>query len=604
MIYERALKLIKEREFFAVFVLALILSFLVFGNGITGDFVFDDVTVVQNRGDLTNPGNFFNLFVSPYHQNSPRSGLYRPFTMATYSLNHNIFGSSPVGFHVVNIIIHALNSFLVFWLVVWFLKSRPIAYISSLLFLLHPIHTEAVTSIVGRAELLAFFWSLITIYLLSKNDKILAAVAFLFALMSKEIALMVLPVIFYLDLFFARKNWRKAVIDNLFLIFPLALYLFLRYLALGRYFAGEMKTTIISNPLLFASFPERIFTALKVLVLYVEKLIWPFHLSADYSYNAIPVIKNLFVSLPSIVGLIILVGLMFILISYKTRRTGYGFAVALFLFPYLMISNLISSVGTIMGERLMYFSSLGFAIVSALIIVKLLNKEKIYKIAGLSLLIFLIVFYGVRTFIRNKDWHDARVLFSATVKESPGSLITRTALAGVYIRANEWDLAKEQLKIAQGIYENSSHLQNLFGIVADHEENLVLAEEKYKRSLELDSSATDSSINLAELYLKEGRFQEAGDNFLTVINFYPTADYIVRYSYIQVALNKPDKALEMVNKYFGSDLNHPDVSAVIGTAYFIKKDYKQALVYLKLARELGNQASEIMQMIDIMEKNN
>ena len=586
-----------------VFVVSIGLSFLIFGNGITGDFVFDDVTVVQNRGDLTNPGNFFNLFVSPYHQNNPKSGLYRPFTMATYSLNHNIFGSSPAGFHVVNIIIHALNSFLVFWLVIWLLKSRPVAYMSSLLFLLHPVHTEAVTSIVGRAELLAFFWSLTAIYFFSKNNKVLAAAAFLFALMSKEVALMVLPVIFYIDTFFLSKNWRRAITNNLFFVLPLAPYLFLRYLALGRYFTGEINTTIVSNVLIFVSLPERVFTALKVLILYAEKLIWPVHLSADYSYNAVPVIKNMFASLPSIAGLILLAGLVVVLISQKTCRTGFGFAAAVFLFPYLMISNLIIPVGTIMGERLMYFPSLGFAVISALVIIKLFSKQKIYKITGFSLLVFLIVFYGARTFVRNKDWHDSRTLFSATVKESPDSLITRTALAGVYIRADEWDLAKEQLKIARRIYENSSHLQNLFGVVADHEGNFVLAEEKYKKSLELNSNATDTSINLAELYLKQGRLQEAGENFLTVINFYATTEYIVRYSYIQIALNKPDVALDMMNKYFRSNFSHPDLSAVVGTAYFVKKDYQQALIYLKNAQSFGNKAPEIKEMIKIVEKN-
>ncbi len=583
-----------------VFLISVILSFLVFGNGISGEFVFDDVTVVQNRGDLRDPGNFFNLFVSPYHQNTPKSGLYRPFTMATYSLNHNIFGSSPVGFHAVNILIHALNSFLVFWLVIWFLKSRPVAYISSLLFLLHPIHTEAVTSIVGRAELLAFFWSLATIYLLSKNDKILAAVAFLFAMMSKEVALMVLPIVFYIDILFSKKNWWKAVTDNLFFIAPLALYGFLRYMALGRYFAGEINTTIVSNILIFVSLPERIFTALKVLVLYAGKLIWPVHLSADYSYNAIPVVKNIFTSWPSITGLILLAGLV-VLILCKTR-IGFSFAAAMFLFPYLMISNLMVPIGTIMGERLMYFPSLGFAVVSALVIDKFLNKRRFYKIVGFSLLVFLVVFYGVRTFIRNKDWHDSRTLFNATVKESPNSLITRTALAGVYIRADEWDLAKEQLEIARRVYENNSHLQNLFGVVADHEGNYVLAEEKFKKSLELNPNATDTSINLAELYLNQGRLQEAGENFLTVINFYSTTEYVVRYSYIQIALNKPDKALDMINKYFSSNFSHPDVSAVVGTAYFVKKDYEQALVYLKNAQTFGNKASGIEEMIKIAEK--
>ena len=590
-----------------VFLVSLVLSFAFFGNGISGEFVFDDTTVVQNRGDLTNPSNFFNLFISPYHQNNPTSGLYRPFTMATYSLNHNIFGSSPVGFHVINIVIHSLNSFLVFWLLIWLLKSRLVAYVSFVLFLLHPIHTEAVTSIVGRAELLAFFWSLITIYFLSKNNKILSALAFLFALMSKEVALMVLPIIFYIDIFFLNKNWRKVVTNNLIFLFPFGLYLFLRYLALGRYFAGEINTTITSNVLIFVSVPERIFTALKVFTLYVEKLVWPTHLSADYSYNAIPVVKNIFHSPASILGLIGSIVLVGVLILPKIRKTGFGFAVAVFLFPYLMISNLVIPVGTIMGERLMYFPSFGFSIASALLIARFLDGKRFYKILGWSLLGFLIVFYGTHTILRNRVWHDSRTLFYTTVKESPNSLITRTALAGVHIRANEWEMAKEQLEIAKRIYENNSHLQNLFGVVADHEGDYVLAEEKYKKSLELNPNATDASINLAELYLKQGRLQEAGDNFLVVINFYATVEYVVRYSYIQIALNKPDGALDMVNKYFGyngSNINHPDVSALVGTAYFVKEDYKQALIFLIKAKDLGNKAPDIDKMILISERYN
>ena len=77
----------------------------------------------------------------------------------------------------------------------------------------------------------------------------------------------------------------------------------------------------------------------------------------------------------------------------------------------------------------------------------------------------------------------------------------------------------------------------------------------------------------------------------------------MRYFYIQIALNKPDKALDIINKYFSSNLNHPDISAVVGTAYFVKKDYEQALIYLKNAREFGNNAPEIEKMINIAESN-
>ncbi len=601
--YKRFILWVKNNELIAIFLLSFLLSFLIFGNGIAGDFVFDDATIVQNRGDLKNSGDFFNLFISPYHQNMPKTGLYRPLTMASYFLNHLIFGSSPASFHIFNIVIHALNSFLVFWLVSLLFRRRSLAYISYLLFLFHPIHTEAVTSIVGRAELLAFFWSLITFYLFLKNRKILAGAAFLFALMSKESALALVPMVFFIEWSVFGKRFFAVFKNLLFFIIPLAIYSLLRYLALGWYFAGGITTSIVENPLKFVDWHERIFTALKVLSMYWEKLIWPIRLSADYSYNAIPVVKNIFSSLPSFLGLLVLTILVASFILPKIHKTSFGFGAAVFFFPYLIVSNLLFPVGTIMGERLMYFSSLGFAIMAAFILTKIFDYKKWSAKMVYGLLTAILIFYGGRAVIRNKDWHDNQALFYATVKESPNSLITRTALAGVHIRADEWDLAKEQLKIAGSIYEDNSHLQNLLGVIADHEGNYVLAEEKYRKSLELNPDAINSYINLAELYLKQGRFEKAGENFLAVINFYPTAEYVVRYSYIQIALNKPDKALGMINKHFGSDLNHPDLSAVAGTAYFVKKDYAQALVFLKKAQELGNKAPEIIEMIKIAEGN-
>src|SRR3990167_10935424 len=267
---------IKKHELWLVFVFSIVLSFLVFGNGISGEFVFDDVTVIQNRPDVKDAGNFFNLFVSPYHQNMPKTGLYRPFTMASYAVNHYL-GGSAFGFHLVNILIHALNSFLVFWLVSYFLKSRVMAYVSFFLFLSHPIHTEAVTSIVGRAELLAFFWALATALLFLKGKRVLAGVSFLLALMSKEVAVMVWPILLFIEWSVLGGKFIKSVKNILFLVVPFAVYSLMRYFALGQYFSGDISTTIVENPLKFAEWPERIYTALKVLYMYAARLIWPQH---------------------------------------------------------------------------------------------------------------------------------------------------------------------------------------------------------------------------------------------------------------------------------------------------------------------------------------
>ncbi len=638
MIHDSFLSFIKQHERLVVLIVAIALSFLIFGNGLGGDFVFDDTSVVKNRADLKDTSYFLNLFVSPYHQNMPKTGLYRPFTMASYALNHYL-GGSAFGFHLVNILIHAFNSFLVFWLIFYFLKSRAIAYASFFLFLTHPIHTEAVTSIVGRAELLTFFWSMATIYFFIKKYKLLAGLSFFLALWSKETALMIVPILLYLDVYFSNQPDSSypparlslasklstarlslagvvgAVKRLLFLAIPLGVYSVFRYIALGKYFAGDATTTIVENQLKFVGFWERIFTALKVLAMYAERLIWPVHLSADYSYQRISTVKNIFTSSEAIIGLFLLVGLIYLAVRFRkgSTRIGFGFGAIFFLFPYLMISNLIRPVGTIMGERLMYFPSLGFVVILACLLSRLIHMQGLalhesYPHARLSLAAFcvilsaILVFFSLRTVIRNNDWKDSRTLFSATVKESPHSLITRTALAGVHIRADEWEEAKKELEAAGNIHEDNAHLQNLLGIIADHEGQPELAEAKFNRSLELNPDAINANINLAELYLKYGELEAAAFNFKKVIEFFPVAEYLIRYAYAEIALNQPDEALRVLQKYAGGNFKHPDFSAAVGTAYFVKGDYRQALVYLKNARELGNRVAEVEQMIKIAEK--
>src|SRR3989344_5893160 len=139
---------------FVVIALSVVGSFVVYGNSIKGDFVFDDVVVVQKRSDLKNFAHLPKLFIEPYHLHRPQSGLFRPITAASFAFNYAFLGKSPAGFHVINIILHALASALVFWLVWHLFSRRDLAWVTWLLFLVLPIHTEAVANIVGRAEIL------------------------------------------------------------------------------------------------------------------------------------------------------------------------------------------------------------------------------------------------------------------------------------------------------------------------------------------------------------------------------------------------------------------------------------------------------------------
>src|SRR3989338_1865711 len=182
----------------------------------------------------------------------------------------------------------------------------------------------------------------------------------------------------------------------LFFFLPFGLYAILRYKALGSYFFGAATTTIVENHLIFSSFLERIFTAFKVLFMYVERLVWPIHLSADYSFNTIQTVSNPFVSLESAVGILILILLVVLIVFYKKVNKEISFGAVLFLFPYLIISNLIKPVGTIMGERLMYFPSFGFAVITALILTKTLDYKKWGAKTAYGLLVVVLIFYGAR----------------------------------------------------------------------------------------------------------------------------------------------------------------------------------------------------------------
>ena len=161
--------MVRSNDLILAAVWALVLSFALFGNGIGGNFVFDDTIVIVGNPFIDGQlGEFGKIFITPYFAYQPRPGLYRPLTIASYSVNAFLFGFSPVSFHIINILLHALTSFLTFILLYRLSASRIAAYAGFLFFMFLPIHTEAVTSIVGRAEILSLLFVIGSLLLIPK----------------------------------------------------------------------------------------------------------------------------------------------------------------------------------------------------------------------------------------------------------------------------------------------------------------------------------------------------------------------------------------------------------------------------------------------------
>ena len=174
--------------------------------------MFDDRYIVDYRATLSDINSLHKVVTVPYW--SRESGLYRPFTLLTYSFNYILLGSDPWGFHLINLILYALTGFLIFIIIKKLFKNNLLAYVTSGLFLVLPIHTEVVANIIGRAEILMLFFSLLVIWELTK-EKInfwRTGLWFLFAIGSKETAIAMLPIILLVIYLIERGKNSKNVI--------------------------------------------------------------------------------------------------------------------------------------------------------------------------------------------------------------------------------------------------------------------------------------------------------------------------------------------------------------------------------------------------------
>ena len=429
-------------------------------------------------------------------------------------------------------------------------KSNLLALIAALLFLVLPIHVEAVTSIVGRAELFSFFFGILTILLWFDSRYFLSAISLLLALLSKESAVAVPAIVFFLNVSY-RRGWRWLVWH----LGATVLYFILRAIVLGRY-AFESKTEFIFNPLAYISFFERTFTALKILIMYIVKVFVPLNLSADYSYDQIPIVVNLFSSPLALTGLAFL-GLMIwtgYRILFKGRYSVLDWLLIFFFIPFLVVSNIFFPIGTIMAERLMYLPSLGaLMILAAAIDSAIKQSSKLSRQLGSASFILLLVVYGFLTVNRNLVWASREALLTDIFEKSPNSVVAKTEY-GILVLNKDKGLAK---RLSLEVYEKyPDYVQNLNlrGAVGVQEGNLEEAEKFLERALELRPKHQNTLHNLSRVYFTLGKYQKAEETLRVLASEYGGTGNIIFYALVQAKNGRFDQSRETLYGFFGPEI--------------------------------------------------
>ncbi len=491
------------------------LIFLAYGQTLLGDFVFDDRNIVDRQPILSDLTQLYKTLALNYWD----SGLYRPVAMASYAFNYIIFGQSPWSFHLVNLILYALSVWLIALILEKLFDDKLLSYLAALIFLALPIHTEAVANIVGRTEILALFFSLLVFWELIREEIVWWRVGIWFALAlgSKETAVAAAPIallIIYLKekSLFTRETLLKYLRPTLSLLAGGVLYFSARWLVLGKAHFLKAVTTIVENPLMFVSAKERIATALKILTMYLQKIFWPFNLCSNYSYNQIPAVKNFF-SAEVLIGAAFLFLLTVGIFIFRKRSPALFLASAIFLFSFLPVSNLFFPIGTIAGERLMYFPSVGICLFLAWLILKIcrLAPPKFFEYTFWIMALAPIIFYGILSYQRAWNWLTEKKLFTNAAQCAPQSVLSRTNLGAVYYLDGDIARAKEEWLLANKIYDGYPKAINDMGLIYWKEGNKNEARKYFLRALDSVFPYYGAYENLALMAMEEKNWQEAKD---------------------------------------------------------------------------------------------
>ncbi|MGO9096033.1 MAG: tetratricopeptide repeat protein [Bryobacteraceae bacterium] len=499
------------------------LVFIAYSNSFQAGLVFDNAAVIGKDPRIreATPQNVESILTGRYwygdNPSAATAGLYRPFTTFSYLLNYAVLGNGPrpSGYHGVNLALHEINVALVYALGVLIFAEIPPALALAAIWGLHPLLTESVTNIVGRADLLAACGVLAGLLChargaSAKGWRRVAWLAGLAAaqavgLFSKENAAVLPGILLLYDLTWSeRATWRRRAPAYAAVALPMAAFFYLR-----SGLQTHMLIGLAENPLATAGFWTARFTAVKVIGKFLWLFLWPVHLSADYSYNAIPLFgwrASNWEDAKALVSLAVCLGaaLFAVMLAVRRSRTGRPllFFLVFFFAALLPTSNLIVLIGSIMAERFIYLPSVGLAgcvvaAVHALATRRPLKRPAVALVAWAALGLACLAL-AARTYARNFDWQDERTLWTSAVKVCPESAKAHNnlgiALSGIPGRLPE---AIAEYRAALRIDPRRADVYfNLGNALSDMPGRLPEAIDEYHAALRIDPDYAKAHNNL------------------------------------------------------------------------------------------------------------
>jgi tetratricopeptide (TPR) repeat protein len=466
----------------------------------------------------------------------------------TFALNYSIGGLDVTGYHLFNIAVHILNALLVYALVlctfqtpflrggVLYARAYPIALLSSLLFVSHPIQTEAVTYIFQRLASLAAFFSLLSLlaYVRSRQSASRASaigfyavsvVSAVLAMKTKENAFTLpLVIVLFEFLFFTGRFQRRALA-----LLPLLLTLAIIPLTLAGTDkpVGDVISDIVPATRGYDGLSRGVYliTEFRVIVTYLRLLALPIDQNFDYDY---PVFRSF--SDPQVLSSFLLLLSIALLALYLLRRSRTGerdAAVVAFgifwFFITLSVESSIVPIPMLINEYRLYLPSVGAFLAfstGAFLLLETLRSRRARSITRVALFTLPFVL-SIATYQRNALWETRVSLWEDVVRKSPSLVYPRNNLGIAYVQAGRVDEAVRQFQAALAIKPDHDTAHNNLGVIYAQRGRWDEAMQAFQAALRYNPDIVDAHNNIGLLYLEKGLYAEAERAFRSAMRMDP-----------------------------------------------------------------------------------
>ncbi|NNM15057.1 MAG: tetratricopeptide repeat protein, partial [Bacteroidia bacterium] len=563
---------------FTLSIIVAALAFLLYVNTYNHEYALDDFpTIYGNSLTMQGFDGIPTMLKTAYWYglDGKNDFLYRPLSLITFAVEWEFFPDTPAVGHVTNGLLYVLLAFLVFITLKDLLKKYNIVipFITTLLFVAHPIHTEVVANIKSRDELLCMIFCVLSLFYAVKHfDKpdvkhlVLIFVFFFLGLFSKESAITYLAVVPLALYFFRKTDFKKIAIPSGVAIASAALYLFIRgQILTSQTVAGEIA--LIDNTLIAApNYMGQLATAFYILGLYIKLLFFPHPLSSDYSFAQIPIVD--FSNPIALVSIFFHVALAVYAVVRITKKDPIAFSIIYYAATISLVSNILFLTRSTMADRFLFIPSLGFALIIAMLLHKYLTKEnaqatyksfKYFFQANKNLLIVTAVItalFGFKTIERNGDWKNDYSIFSHDSK------VTTNSSRLKFLYANH---------LIQSLNQNKVPAEK-------QDEYWNTAVEEFKKCVEIHPQYFEAYFGLGEAYNKKGDYAKAVEYYQKVLEIKPTyRSGLNNLGNAYLRAGNMDKAIETFNKAISLHPDYPEAYNNMGTVYFTIQNYGEAL---------------------------